>query len=115
MIEQTIFDTLKGLVDNRVYPLVMPQNPTLPAVVYSRVGNSPEYTLSCPATLDQHTFQFDVYAKTYLGAVTLAAQVRTALEQSAMKGTLQTTLDFYEDDVDLYRVSTDFYLWGRRE
>ena len=116
MIEQTIFETLKGLANDRVYPLLMPQNPTLPAVVYTRVGNTPQYTLDCPATLDQHLFQFDAYAETYLEAVTLADQVRTALEQSSMKGTLQTSLDFYENAPGgLDRVSNDFYLWGRRE
>jgi hypothetical protein len=115
MIEQQIFDTLKGLVSNRAYPLVMPQNPTLPALVYTLVATNAQNTLcNPPASLDQVLVQVDAYATTYLEARQLAEQARSAIEQSDLKGTLQSAQDFYEPDPVVYRASIDLYCWHKR-
>lgn len=114
MIEQDIFNALKSLVSNRVYPLVMPQSPTYPAIVYNRIANTAQNTLEGGSSLDQVRMQIDVYATTYSAAKTLSDQVRSAMEAAAFKGTLQTDQDFFEPDVNLYRVSLDFYVWQKR-
>jgi hypothetical protein len=114
MIETQIFDTLKGLVSNRVYPLVMPQNPTLPALVYTRIVTNAQNNLDRPPTLDQCLIQIDSYAKTYLEAKQVAEQARDVLEVSALKSTLQNIQDFWEDEAKIYRVTMDFYCWEKR-
>ncbi|QCT61233.1 DUF3168 domain-containing protein [Staphylococcus aureus] len=43
-LESDIFDTLKGLVSNRVYPDVAPANAAKPYIVYQQIsGPSPTY------------------------------------------------------------------------
>jgi hypothetical protein len=115
MIEQQIFDTLKALVSNRVYPLIMPQNPTLPAIVYTIISTNAQNTLcNPPSTLDHVLVQVDAYAETYLASKQLGEQARTALEQSPLKATLQTTQEFWEDTPGIYRSSLDLYCWHKR-
>jgi hypothetical protein len=113
MIETSIFDTLKTLVSNRCYPLQMPQNPTFPAIVYTRIANTPINVLEGRPTIDQVRVQIDCYAKTYTAAKTLYSSVRSAMESATFKATLQTDDDFFEAETDLYRVSLDYYIWER--
>ena len=111
MIETEIFEELKDLVASRCYPLMMPQNPTLPALVYSRQASKPEYRLEGGSSLSQVRVEIDCYAKSYEEAKSLASQVRSAMELAAFKGTMIFDTDFYEPDVKLYRVVLDFYVW----
>jgi hypothetical protein len=114
MIEQTVFEVLAPLVNDRVYPLQMPQSQAAyPSVVYTRIASEPQNRLSAGASLDQVRMQIDCYDTTYLGAKTLAASVRSAMENASFKATLQFDSDFYEPEVKLYRVMADFYLWQR--
>lgn len=113
MIETSVYTTLKNLVNNRCYPLQMPQNPTFPAIVYTRIANTPINVLDRPPTIDQVRLQIDAYAKTYTAAKDLGKQVRDAMESATFKATLQTDDDFFEAETDLYRVSLDFYIWER--
>ena len=111
MIETSIFDALKNLVSNRCYPLLMPQDPTLPAIVFSRVASIAQNKLDSGASIDQVRIQIDCYASTYDEAKTLSASVRSAMEEADFKGTLQIDVDFYEPDLKIYRVVMDFYVW----
>lgn len=114
MIEQTVFEVLAPLVNDRVYPLQIPQSQaTYPSVVYTRIASEPQNRLSVGASLDQVRIQIDCYDTTYLGAKTLAASVRSAMENASFKATLQFDSDFYEAEVKLYRVMADFYLWQK--
>jgi len=111
MIETDIFDALKDLVADRCYPLMMPQNPVLPAIVYSRQASDPQYRLEGGSSLSQVRVEIDCYAKTYDEAKSLSAEVRSAMEAASYKGTMIFDADFYEPDVKLYRVILDFYVW----
>jgi hypothetical protein len=113
MIEIDIFDRLKGLVSNRVYPIIMPQNPTLPAVVYTRITNTPINVLGHQPTLDQVRVQIDVWANTYKESKTLAKSVRNAMETASFSATLQSDDESYEPETGLYRVSSDYYVYER--
>ena len=113
MIETSVYTLLAPLNSNRVYPLLMPQNPTLPAIVYSRIASTPQNVLSAPPTLDQVRLQIDVWASTYKAAKTLAASVRNAMETASFSATLQSDDDSYEPETGLYRVSSDYYVFER--
>jgi|LakMenEpi03Aug12_release.lakeMendotaPanAssembly.Ray.scaffolds.fasta_scaffold669702_2 hypothetical protein len=113
MIETSIFNALKALVSNRCYPLQMPENPTYPAIVYSRIAGTPFNVLDTSASIDQVRMQVDCYALTYDGAKTLSDSVRGAMESAAFKGTLQFDTDLYESEVKVYRVVMDFYVWQK--
>lgn len=112
-IEQDIFNALDGLVGGRVYPLVMPEKGTKPAIVYTRIGSNPENTLDGGATIDQIRIQVDTYANTYAETKTISASVRSIMESASFKGTLQSDQDLFEPDIKLYRVSQDYYVWKR--
>jgi hypothetical protein len=114
MIEKDIFDELKSLVGNRVYPLVAPQNVTLPFIIYTRISNTPQNVIEGGSTIDQVRIQVDTYASTYDGVKTTSLQVRDAMiSSSAFKASMQMEQDFFETEVDYYRVSQDFYVWER--
>lgn len=113
MIEEQVFNALKSLASNRVYPMVLPQNPTMPAIVYTLISKNSENRLEGSASLRQARMQIDTYAKTYSAVKILAASVLNAMETASFKGTLQTERDLYEADVKLYRVTQDFYIWQR--
>jgi hypothetical protein len=113
-IESQIFDALKSLVNNKVYPIVIPQKATMPAVVYNRIATNAQNVLAGGATIDQIRFQVDTYATTFAAARTLAAQVRLAMEGAIFKATLQSELDFFEDEINYYRISQDYYVWERK-
>ena len=112
-IEQDIYTALSGIAGGRVYPLVIPENSTMPAISYLRIASTPENTLDGGATIDQIRIQVDTYAKTYAEAKTVSASVRSAMESASFKGTLQTDQDLYEPEVKLYRVIQDYYVWKR--
>lgn len=113
MIETSIFTALKTLVSNRCYPLLMPQSPTLPAIVYQRISNQPSNILDKSRTLDLVRIQIDCYSTTYSGAKTLASSVQSSMQTATFSATLQNDTDFFEAETDLYRVSLDYYVWER--
>lgn len=110
---------LTELVSNRVYPVKLPQNPTLPAITYQRVSTSRYHTHDTGFSgLARPRFQFDCYASSYLGAKNLLEALRATLEgfsgyvgTTRIQGALsQNETDFYEDVSGLYRRSIDFMI-----
>lgn len=112
-IETTIYTALSSLASGKVYPLVAPEKITAPYIVYSRISSTPENTLDGGATIDLVRIQVDTYANTYSAVKSLAESVRSALEGSAAKATLQTDQDLFEPDLKVYRISQDYYCWQR--
>jgi hypothetical protein len=112
-IETTIYTALSSLASGKVYPLVAPEKVAAPFIVYSRIASTPENTLEGGATIDQVRIQVDTYANTYSAVKSLAESVRSAMEGSGAKATLQTDQDLFEPDLKLYRISQDYYCWQR--
>ena len=113
MIETEIYDALKSLVNDRCYPVLMPQNTPYPALAYSRQASDPQYRIEGRASLTQVRISIDCYAATYDEVKTLSDQIRTAMETASFKGTMIFDADFYEPDVKVYRVLMDFYVWEK--
>lgn len=117
MIEQTVYaalttgSPLPTAAGIRVYPVMMPQNPTLPAITYSRVSGVPIVSLDGMSGLDCVRLQIDCWASTYLAAKNLATQVRT--EMATLNALLLLDVDGYEPDEKVYRVTMDFSLWQK--
>lgn len=116
---------LTDLISTRLYPLVLPQNPTYPAITYlkvSRVGGR-----AMKSTNPRHIrarFQFSCWATSYSSAKAVAVQVQTALQDynGVMGGSGGVTvldsepineLDIYEPDTKLYHVPIDIMIWHR--
>lgn len=117
-------NTVSGLVSTRIYPVILPQKPTLPAITFSKVSGVRMHNLSGTAGRAVARISFNCWATTYLGAQAVAAAVRASLDGFA--GTLSDSgspaetirtnilldneIDFYEDETGVYRILQDYTL-----
>jgi hypothetical protein len=85
MIGKTIKSILTGnsslvaLVGTKIFPYVMNESTTMPAVVYTIDSMEPEYTKGGWVN-DSVTFTVNSFAKDYTGLQSVVSAVRTALE-----------------------------------
>ncbi len=125
-IEEAIHAHLKAhasvsaLAGDRVYPKVMPQKPTYPAIVYHRISGVREPNQQGPSGLTHPRFQFDCYGATYAAAKGLADAVRFALDgfQGTMGGGphvsaafVENDADDYDDELGIHRQIVDVVIW----
>lgn len=104
----------------RVYPEVLPQNPTYPAVTYNIIDNVPTHCMGRDAAITRTRVQVDSWGVSYADAHTLANEVAARLSRykGAVEGVivsdclLDNATDVYEDDAQARRVSHDYtILW----
>lgn len=93
MIEETLFTRLSNfagliaLVSTRIYPIVLPQGVTYPAVTYQRV--SAEQRESCMVDdvgIVKTRFQITAWTETFIEARNIIEQVRQALQRYTAAG-----------------------------
>lgn len=71
---------LSALVDDRIYPVAIPEGSTFPFVVYSGINAVGEYTKDgCVA--DRVNFQVACVARSYTEVTQIADKVRVIIEQ----------------------------------
>lgn len=109
---------LSALVSTRVYPELMPQSPTLPAVVYQMISNDREERHGGQTGDARPRFQITCWASTPLAAAAVAEQVRLAL--MAMSGSVASVTirgvwnagetRGYEPDTLRHFVALDFFV-----
>lgn len=111
---------ITNIVSTRIYPLILPQKPTYPAVTYSEDDSN--YTESFTGQTDhvQSIFQIDAWARTYAGATTLGEAIRTSLQNTTGSfggitiqrcTVLSGPISVYEDSVEAYRQTYIFSIW----
>ena len=111
IIEETLETLLKPLATGSCWPLVAPDKPATPYIVYQNISNTPEVTLSDGVPINNTRMQIDVYAKSYKDVKAVAAAVVTAMATAAFTNVPLQNQDLYEQDVKLYRVQMDYSLW----
>ncbi len=106
---------LNALVDERVYPVKLPQGPTLPAITYQQVSDAPEYSHDAYASSSPR-IQFTVWAESFIEGEAIAKQVK--VEAGAWHGVMRGAA-FVENSVDLgepvtkiYQVAIDVMFYG---
>lgn len=108
------FAGLTALVSTRIYPSRLPDNPTLPAVVYTRITTT-HVLASGDVPLVRARMQIDVWDDSYLDVVAVAAQVHAALDMASPTGLVATIPENDSDDYDsealLHRKRMDFWIW----
>lgn len=105
---------LKSMIDTRLYPLVLPQPPTFPAVTYAKVSHSHVRDLSGVA-YSISRFQFSCFAATYSGAKAVANEIKRALQDFVgvvggyrfLDADGANEIDIYESDSGIYHVPVD--------
>lgn len=113
-VESIIFDTLKGLVGNRVYPDIAPDIVTKPFIVYQQVGGASVNFIDATVPSKKNgRFQVAIWGETRSSVSSLAIQVEDAMRVAT---SLQTTVigapvSVYEADTKLRGSMQDFSVW----
>lgn len=106
-IQTGLFTTLKGLVNNKVYPMVAPQNTAPPYITYQRISTFDTQTIEGTQSLDLARFQISIYSKNYIESVNLAESVSNAMSGKALK---LSHVEDYESDTLLFSQKIDYQL-----
>lgn len=112
-IRQELAAALKTVaaVENRVYPLIMPQDTQMNSITYNSVDEADNTGLCGSVQYTDMIFQVDVFAKTYADSVNIRAAAETALRDhfiiSQMGG-----YEMYEDITLKYRQILSFKING---
>ena len=127
-IESEIFDRLTGfaglsaLVGTRVYPQILPQDPTYPAISFRRVSAVRPSAMGSDVGVVFARFQVDVWDQDdeagdagYDSAKAVSEQVRLALQRwRTTTGTIVqdtffiTEQDLYVDALEVHHLALDF-------
>lgn len=118
--QSTITSMVQDSDGIRIWPLVLPQSPVLPAVVFSNLGGDPVNKQNGKPTTERTTFQIDCYATDGRTAKLLAKAVREALESyvgpmgdSEVQAVfvVEHGVDNYDDVPADFRVTSEYLFW----
>ena len=117
-VEADIFNALKTLVNNRVYPdLNDAATVTAPYIVYQEIsGEEPVFLEQAEPSKENGRFQVAVWATTRAASKALAKQVTTAM---VMASTFQAKpiggkTSVIDEDTKLRGTRQDFTVWSTR-
>lgn len=114
-VESDIFDTLKTLVGNRVFPDVAPFNTTRPYITYQQIGGrSINYIDPTAPDLRNGMFQVNCWADTRMAANALSRQVESAFRSATVFQSRPDSdiLANHEPDLDRYGTIQTFSIWS---
>jgi hypothetical protein len=119
MIESSLFDVLStaaaitSLVGTRVYPVVLPTDPTLPALVYLFVGGTGQPSFSTRG-MQKARVEINCWGTSYSSAVTLREAVIQTLagySDENFEAMYMQSIDFFDHDLLQYRATAEFYIF----
>ena len=90
------------MVGGRVYPQLVPQTATRPAIAYQRISSIPEHSHSGFSSLSRTRFQLTLEGNTYAEALSLALAVRRALSGARNTVGDLTVVTMVENESDGY-------------
>ena len=120
---EALFARLDGVTaaGSRIYPLILPQNPTYPAIRYQQISSIRTHAMGQDAPIVRVRMQLDVWGKTYAEARSLAGEVYTQLGR--FRGTVagvevldalqDNEIEGYESDSETRRITQDWSLFLR--
>ena len=112
--ESQIFDALKSLVSNRVYPDLAPDVVTKPYIVFQQVGGSAvQFVDPTVPSKKNSRMQVSVWGDTRAQVSALAVQVEDTLRGVTALQTvvLGAPVAIYESDTKLRGSQQDFSIW----
>lgn len=96
----------------RITPVKRLQGGSLPAITVERIANTPVQSIAGDTSqLDQVRLRVNCWAKTYQSTKEIAEAVRPVV--ATLNSHIITDQDLYEDDTQIYRVASDYYVWQR--
>lgn len=126
MIDQYLYTYLAAqagviaIVSTRIYPLILPSDPTYPAITYRDDEHEPVDSFTGSDELTRSEYFVDAWATTPEGATALEAAIAAALKNitgsfggiSIQRSTISTRQGMvYEDAVEAYRKPVLFTIW----
>ena len=111
MIEADLYTHLKNnvaSVSGRVFPLIMPQNTTKPALVYTVVNDRDDQSVSGCVASQSVRFQIDVYANSYSESKTVLTAVKASLYTFSSYPMNLNSRDGFEEEEGFFRQIIDF-------
>jgi hypothetical protein len=119
VIEANIYSVLAAdpgiaaLAGTRIYPIELPEGPTLPALTYKMIYGLPKPTFSTSG-MKRSRVQIDSRGSSYGDAVTLRQAVIVALD-GYVDANINVQLcgwhDGFEDDARIYVACAEFYFY----
>jgi len=124
-IERTLYDLLRQdagvseTVADRIYPVRLPDEVILPAMVYAKASCIRYASHGGPSKLASSRFQLDCYSADYLEAKRLALAAVAALH-GKKGGDIQAAFndnetDGFSADDEIFRVTADVLIWHRED
>jgi hypothetical protein len=120
MIEETLFTRLStfaglaALVSTRIYPVIMPQGVTHPAVTYQKISAVRETAMGTDPGLVRTRFAINAWDTTYASVKAVINQVRLAMERWRATGIqdcfIETEIDLYDDAARIHYTAMDVIL-----
>ena len=112
-------DTTVKAITTRCYPVTIPQSPTYPLILYTKISGDRDHALRGASGHAHPRFQIEAWAETYTGAKTLADAIRNALDDysGTAAGTvihsclIESERDTYESEIEIYRIMQDYMIW----
>ena len=112
-------DTTVKAITTRCYPVTIPQDPTYPLILYTKISGMRDHALRGASGHAHPRFQVEAWAETYTAAKTLADAIRNALDDytGTASGTyiasclIDSERDIYEPEIEVYRVVQDYFVW----
>jgi hypothetical protein len=120
MIESTLFSILSSapaitaITSTRIYPLVLPDECTLPAIDYSIVGGAAKSTQDTRGTI-RLRWEVNCWGASYGDAVTLRNAVVQSLDNYVGQGIhIQFLMpqDIFDHELLQYRAIAEFYVYA---
>lgn len=110
---------LAAVVSTRIYPMQLPQQPTLPALTYQRISTLPTQHRGNAIALHRRVrMQIDCWAADYDTTLTVRAAVLAAMNSLAQDSGPRIDVAQLAEDRDVidpltarWRASIDFFIW----
>lgn len=118
MIQAQIFTALDESADviaiagHRIYPVRLPREAVLPAVVYQIPSIEPVSSMSGDSGIDNNVVQIVSWAKDYSKAHELAFAVRKSLVESGLRIITESQNDDEDLETHSYSVILNFRIWS---
>lgn len=116
-VESDIYNALKTLVANRVYPDVAPNATAMPYITYQQVGgDAPSFMERAMLSKKNGYFQVNVWAKTRAEAAALILQIESAITLSTAFQANATSgpIAAYDETGLSYGMLQQFTIWSDR-
>jgi hypothetical protein len=109
-----MFIALSPIVEGRVYPEVLPDDPVYPCIRYT-VSTTPQNTLCGQSELSQIRYSVHVFAVTVAQAIHLVAALQGIMRGFEFENVPVAWQDGYEPNVRKHFQSVDFDVWEREQ